>query len=80
MTRLLSPRDPAFAGLRPPPISADTRLWVPVIFQRSEQTFQLKAGLSQDPYLDRWLIITAVLAMSSAVVYAARLVRAGRAD
>jgi len=55
-------------------------VWAPVIFQRSEQTFRLKAGLSQDPYFDRWLIITAVLAMSSAVVYAARLVRAGRAD
>ncbi len=54
-------------------------VWSPVILQRSEQTFQRKAGLTQDPYLERWLIITAVLVLLSAGVYAVRFARAGRA-
>ncbi len=51
-------------------------VWAPVIFQRSEQTFRLKAGLDQDPYLERWLVITAVLFAMSAAAYAVRLRRA----
>lgn len=54
-------------------------VWSPVIFQRSEQVYRLKAGLQQDPYLERWLAITAGLVALSALVYAVRLVRAGRA-
>lgn len=54
-------------------------VWAPVILQRSEQTFQRKAGLTQDPYLERWLIITAALVLLSAGVYAVRFARAGRA-
>lgn len=54
-------------------------VWTPVIFQRSEDVYRLKAGLTQDPYLDRWLVITAVLVALSALVYAVRLARAGRA-
>jgi hypothetical protein len=54
-------------------------VWTPLIFQRSEQIFRLKAGLTQNPYLDRWLVITAVLVALSALVYAVRLARAGRA-
>ncbi len=50
-------------------------VWAPVILQRSEFTFRLKAGLDQDPYLDRWLAITAGLFVLSAGVYAIRLVR-----
>lgn len=55
-------------------------VWTPLIFQRSEQIFRLKAGLTQNPYLDRWLVITAVLVALSALVYAVRLARAGRAS
>ncbi len=51
-------------------------VWAPVILQRSEQTFRVKAGLGQDPYLGRWLVITAVLFTVSAVAYAIRLRRA----
>lgn len=51
-------------------------VWAPVILQRSEPTFRLKAGLSQDDYLERWLALTAALFALSAVAYAARLVRA----
>lgn len=55
-------------------------VWAPVIFERSEQIFRLKAGLTQDPYLGRWLAISAVLVLLSAVVYAVRVARAARAD
>ena len=51
-------------------------VWTPVIFQRSEQIFRLKAGLRQDLYLERWLAVTAVLFAMSALVYAVRLRRA----
>lgn len=52
-------------------------VWLPVILQRSERTFRLKAGLTQDPYLDRWLLITLVAFVVSGVVYVVRL-RTGR--
>ncbi len=55
-------------------------VWAPLIFQRSEQVFQLKAGLVQDPYLERWAGVTAALFSLSAVAYAvAVLRRRGRA-
>ncbi len=54
-------------------------VWAPVILQRSEPTFRLKAGLNQDPYLERWLAISVGLFALSALVYAVRLVRAARA-
>lgn len=54
-------------------------VWAPVIFQRSEQVYRLKAGLTQNVYLERWVAITAVLVALSALVYAVRLVRAARA-
>lgn len=44
-------------------------VWAPVIFQRSEGIFRIKAGLSQDPYLGRWVAITAVLFAVSAAVW-----------
>jgi len=43
------------------------------------QVYRLKAGLRQDAYLERWLAITAGLLALSALVYAVRLARAGRA-
>ena len=52
-------------------------VWAPAIFQRSEQVFRVKAGLGLDPYLGRWLAITAVLFVASGVVYAIRWARAG---
>lgn len=52
-------------------------VWAPVILQRSERTFQLKAGLKQDPYLERWLLITLAAFVVSGIVYVVRL-RTGR--
>ena len=44
-------------------------VWAPVIFQRSEGVFRIKTGLGQDPFLGRWVAITAVLFAASAVLW-----------
>ena len=53
-------------------------LFAPLVLQRSEPVYQAKAGLTQDPYLDRWLAVTGVLFAVSAVLYAVRRVAARR--
>lgn len=53
-------------------------VWAPLILQRSEATFRVKSGLSQDPYLARWAAVTAVLLALSAAAYALAVLRARR--
>ena len=53
-------------------------MFTPLIFQRSESIYRLKAGLTQDPYLDRWLAITGVLFALSALAYAVDVLRTRR--
>lgn len=55
-------------------------VWAPVVLQRSEDVFRTKAGLGQDPFLVRWLVITAVLCAASALHYAVRTRRRRAAD
>ena len=50
----------------------------PVIFQRSEGPYGAASGLDQDPYLERWLLVSALLLVGSAVAYALAVVRARR--
>ncbi len=45
-------------------------LWLPLIFQRSEGVYQAKVGLRQDPYLERWLLVTGALFLGAALLYA----------
>ncbi len=47
-------------------------VFAPVIFQRSELAFGAASGLDQNPYLVRWLAISGVLFLASAVLYAVR--------
>ena len=47
-------------------------LFFPVIAQRGEPAFTAASGLDQDPYLVRWLAVTGVLFLGSAVLYALR--------
>ncbi len=47
-------------------------LFAPVILQRSEGAYGAASGLDQDPYLGRWLLITAALFGGSALVFAVR--------
>jgi hypothetical protein len=53
-------------------------MWTPLVFQRSEQTYQLKSDLRQDPYLERWAAVTGVLLLLGAVAFAVTVLRAGR--
>ena len=51
-------------------------VWAPLILQRSEGVFGVKAGLTQDPYLGRWLAVAVALFALSGLAYAVALVRA----
>ncbi len=53
-------------------------VFAPLILQRTESRYSAKTGLTEDPYLERWLAITAVLFAASAVAYAVRVRRARR--
>ncbi len=54
-------------------------VFAPVIFRRSEGAYGVASGLDQHVYLGRWLLITGVLFLGSAVLYALRGRRASRA-
>jgi len=47
-------------------------VFAPIIFQRSEVAYGVASGLDQNPYLARWLVISGVLFLASAVLYAVR--------
>jgi hypothetical protein len=53
-------------------------MWTPLIFQRSEGTYQLKSGLSSDPYLERWAAVAVALFALSGVAFAVAVLRARR--
>ena len=53
-------------------------LFAPQVLQRSAQRYAAKTGLSQDPYLERWLAVTAALFAVSALAYVLRVLRARR--
>ena len=53
-------------------------LFAPLVLQRTESRYQAKTGMTEDPYLERWLAITAALFAASALAYAVRAVRARR--
>ncbi len=82
--RLLRPlqglRVPALNYVRIPGLVSLLLLvvWLPVILQRSEGVFRAKAGLSQDPFLGRWVAITAVLFLASAGAYGVAVLRSRR--
>ena len=48
-------------------------LFFPGIIGQGSQTYLDATGLTQEPYLDRWLLITAAMFLISAVLYAARV-------
>ena len=47
-----------------------------MVFSASSRTYESATGLRPEPYLERWLAITAVLFVVSAVLYAVRARRA----
>lgn len=52
--------------------------WMPLILRLSERAYEPTTGMTQEPYLGRWLALTAALLAVSAAIYAARSVRARR--
>jgi hypothetical protein len=52
-------------------------VFAPLVFQRSEQSYQSASGLVQDPYLDRWAAVTLALFAGSALAYALAVLRRG---
>jgi len=64
----------ALNHLRVPVLLAGLMLlvWFPLVLERSPGGFESANGLSTDPYLERWLGLTAVLLVGSAVLFALR--------
>jgi len=52
--------------------------WLPLILRLSERGYGPTTGMSQQPYLGRWLLLTAALFAGSAVLYGVRSLRARR--
>jgi hypothetical protein len=48
----------------------------PLVFRWSEPTYRAASGLSENPYLARWLLLTGLAFAVSAVLYALRIGRA----
>lgn len=53
-------------------------VYAPVILQRSEPPYFTASGLDQDPYLERWVAITAVIFLAAAGAYAVAVARRRR--
>lgn len=79
-------RRPGFAAVRDVPWLNHLRVpavisgllllvWSPLIFQLSTAAYTAASGLSPQPYLLRWMAITAALFATSAVLFALRLAR-----
>jgi hypothetical protein len=50
----------------------------PLVFGWSKWQYRAATGLSESPYLNRWLLLTGAAFGTSAVLYAVRLAIAGR--
>jgi drug/metabolite transporter (DMT)-like permease len=50
-------------------------VWFPLILGLSSEVYELKSGRTTDPFLGRWLAITAALFVVSGLAYAVRMRR-----
>lgn len=55
-------------------------MFLPGIIQQGKRTYHGSTGLTQSPFLDRWLLISAALFGLSAVAYTVRSLLVGRRD
>jgi hypothetical protein len=53
-------------------------LFLPGIIKQGAPTYLAATGLTQDPFLGRWLLLTAAMFVASAAAYAIALVKAHR--
>jgi hypothetical protein len=72
------PKVPWTNHLRIPVVVSAVMLAVsfPLVFRLSEPAYHAASGLTENPYLGRWLLLTGMAFGLSAVVYALRLGRA----
>jgi hypothetical protein len=47
-------------------------VWLPLILRLSEASYRPTTGMTQEPYLSRWLLLTAALFVGSALLWGAR--------
>ena len=76
------PRVPAINHIRVPALGSAVLflIYLPTITGRGEDALRFTSGLSTAGILDHWLLITAILFLGSAVIYAGRLGVAVRRD
>ena len=55
-------------------------VWFPLVLERDPASFARANGLSTDVYLERWLGLTAVLLIGSALIFALRARRLGQSS
>ena len=69
---------PVVNHIRVPVLGSGLLLLVffPVIVQQGEQTYVAATGLTMDPYLERWLLLSGAMFLISALGYGLRLARA----
>jgi len=79
--RPMPPRVPVVNHVRVPALAAGLLflLFFPGILQLGTAAFVAATGQTQEPFLERWLLLTAGLFVASGVAYAVRLSRAGPA-
>ena len=75
----IRPLVPAVNYVRTPALGAGLTflLFLPGIIRQGARTYHSATGLTQHPFLGRWLLLCAAMFGASAVVYAIRLGRAG---
>jgi hypothetical protein len=76
----LAPKVPWVNYVRVPVVLSAVTLVIswPLVFRQGELSYHLASGLTQRPYLGRWLLLSGSAFAVSAVLYAARLLRALR--
>ncbi len=52
---------------------------LPLILELSERAYRPTTGMTQEPYLERWLVVTAALFVVSGIAFAIRVRAAGSA-
>ncbi|ORA08427.1 hypothetical protein [Mycobacterium arosiense] len=77
VVRTEPPRVPLINHIRVPALGAGLTLLVflPGIIKQGAATYTAATGQTQDPYLGRWLSLTAAMFAVSAAIYAVRVVR-----
>ncbi len=80
VVRLPAPRVPVTNYIRVPALGAGLTLLVflPGIIKQGGPTYSAATGQTQDPFLGRWLLLTAAMFGISAAVYAVRVTIAQR--